>query len=389
MIFDDSRVYLFDGFGAATVVSVDDPTNPTIEGQFELGLDTEAIDILDDMLLVGDNDVLRVFDVYDPSSPVEMAPIVMSGAVERITIAGDRTYVGCIGTGVQVVDSSDPAVLQIIDDFAVNGATGGLAISDGHLYVPTSAGETAVFVLNVPGDFTGDGGVDALDIDELAAAIRNSSPEAKYDLNGDNDLDGDDMDELVHNILNSEYGDGDLSGAVDSEDLEDLVDSFGLRAGWADGDFSGNGRVDLHDVAIIRGSFGWVATAPIPAPTAPPQPPVSASIIQQPPAGPDSVATGSAALAADLDLSAALPSPGVLLTGAQPLTTGLTDTALHSTATSDYDDLRTLGGDPSTGSATETDLAGLHSPMATDDPLADLLAESPLDSILFLDSSTN
>jgi hypothetical protein len=169
----------------------------------------------------------------------------------------------------------------------------------------------------------------------------------------------------------------------------DLVDSFGGPAGWADGDFSGNGRVDLHDFAIIRGSFGWVATAPVPAPTAPPQPPVSASVIQQPPAEPDSVATGSAALAADLDISAALPSPGVHVTRAQPLTTGLTAATLHSTATPDYDDLRTLGGDPPVGSASETDLTGLHSSVVADDPLADLLAESPLDAILFLDFSTN
>ena len=383
MIFDDFRVYLFDGYGAATVVSVDDPTNPTIEGQFELGLDSEAIDILDDMLLVGDNDVLRVFDVYDPSSPVEMAPIVMSGAVERITIAGDRTYVGCIGTGVQVVDSSDPVALQIIDDFAVNGATGRQAISGGHLYVPTGAGETAVFVLNVPGDFTGDGGVDAVDIDELAAAIRNSSPEAKYDLNGDSDLDSEDMDELIRNILDSEYGDGDLRGAVDSEDLEDLVDSFGLRAGWADGDFSGNGRVDLHDFAIIRGSFGWLATAPQPAPTAPPQTPLAASVTAQPPAAPDSETARPAAVAADVDLSAALPSPGILLTGAQPLTTGLTAATLYRSATALGDNLRTRSDDLPSGSFAETGLAGLHGPLAIDDPLADILAESPLDANLF------
>jgi len=383
MIFDDFRVYLFDEYGGTTVISVDEPTNPTVQGQFDLGVESEAIDVLDDILLVGDHDEMRVIEVYNASSPVEMAPVVMPGAVEQIIIAGNRTYVGCIGTGVQVVDSSDPTSMQIIDDFAVNGATGGLAISGGHLYVPTGAGETAVFVLNVPGDFTGDGGVDAVDIDELAAAIRNSSPEAKYDLNGDNDLDSEDMDELIHNILDSEYGDGDLSGAVDSEDLEDLVDSFGLRAGWANGDFSGDGRVDLDDFAITRGSFGWLAAAPQSAPTAPPQTPLSAWVTGQPPAAPDSETARPAAVAAHVDLSAALPSPDVLLTGAQPLTTGLTATTLYRSATAVGDNFRTRSDDLPSGSFAETGLAGLHSPFAVDDPLADILAESPLDASLF------
>ena len=386
ILIDDFRVYLFDEYGAATVISVDDPTNPSVQGQFDLGGQSEAIDVLDDMLLVGDNDEMRVIDTGDASSPVEMAPLVMSGAVERIIIAGNRTYVGCIGVGVQVVDSSDPAAPQIIGDFAVNGATGELAISGGHLYVPTGAGETAVFVLNVPGDFTGDGGVDAADIDDLAAAIRNSSPEAKYDLNGDGDLDGEDMDELVHNILGSEYGDADLNGAVDNEDFEDLVGNFGLRAGWPDGDFSGDGSIDLHDFAIIRGKFGWVAAAAEPAPTAPPETPVSASVTDQPLAvAPDSEVAEPAALAADVNLSAALPSPLVHVAGSQPLTMGLITTTLYRAVTAACDDLRALSGDLSTGSAAETDLASLHNPVASDDPLADILAESPLDAVIFLD----
>jgi len=374
MIFDDFRVYLFDGYGSATVISVDNPATPTVQSRFELGLDSEAIDILGDILLVGDNDVLRVFDVYDPSSPVEMTPMVMSGVIERITIAGDRTYVGCIGTGVQVVDHSDPTALQIIDDFAVNGATGELTISGGHMYVPTGAGETTVFVLNVPGDVTGDGGVDAVDIDDLAAAIRNSSPEAKYDLNGDGDLDGEDMDELVHNILGSEYGDADLDGEVDVEDFEDLVAGFGLRAGWSDGDFSGDGRVDLLDFAVIRGTFGSAEAPPPPAPSAPPQSPLSASVTEQPLAP---------APAVEVDPSTASPSPSILVSEPQPLTTVFTTSTLYRTATAPRDDLRTIGDDSSGGSASETDLTGLHDPIAIDDTLADLLTESPLDAILF------
>jgi hypothetical protein len=107
-----------------------------------------------------------------------------------------------------------------------------------------------------PGDFSGDGEVNAVDIDLLYDGILNNSGyDATYDLNGDNVIDQGDMDYLIHDILHTEYGDADLSGTVDEDDFNYFW--FGYQLGvqpdmprWSVGDFDGSGAVDEDD-------FSW------------------------------------------------------------------------------------------------------------------------------------
>ncbi len=75
-----------------------------------------------------------------------------------------------------------------------------------------------------------------------------------------NTLDTGDVDELVQVILGTEYGDADLDGDVDLSDLLATQRGFGTDAGWAGGDFNGDGTVDGADQALLLGNLGFVAT---------------------------------------------------------------------------------------------------------------------------------
>lgn len=75
------------------------------------------------------------------------------------------------------------------------------------------------------------------------------------DLTGDLVIDQADLDDLVRNILCTEYGDRDLDGDVDGDDLAGIV--LGA-AGWANGDFDQNGVVDASDVAIATLNQGFI-----------------------------------------------------------------------------------------------------------------------------------
>ena len=121
----------------------------------------------------------------------------------------------------------------------------------------------------VLGDFNADGVVDAADIDMLYG---NFAPAGQadpgFDLDGDGDADASDVAVLVHDVLNTEFGDANLDGVVNTTDLTCLATNFGLAGGWASGDFTGEGTVNTADLAVVAANFGFIA-APPPATASP------------------------------------------------------------------------------------------------------------------------
>ena len=134
--------------------------------------------------------------------------------------------------------------------------------------IPSGANYKATFsVTAVPpsaaADLSGDGLVNARDIDLEAAAIHAGSTSLLYDLNGDGQVSQADMDCLVKNILNTSYGDATLDGRVGIDDFSVLLAHWGaVSAGWADGDFTGDGQVNIDDFSVLLSNWGWSYSSP-------------------------------------------------------------------------------------------------------------------------------
>jgi hypothetical protein len=113
--------------------------------------------------------------------------------------------------------------------------------------------------VGVTGGFTGDGIVDAEDIDVLADAV-SSGIVAFLDLDGSGTADQVDVSFLVTNILETLPGDANLDRVVDGSDFNRWNDNkFQLCAkSWADGDFNGDAAVDAADFNI------WLANRFLP-----------------------------------------------------------------------------------------------------------------------------
>ncbi len=167
---------------------------------------------------------------------------------------------------------------QILDDFIYEDALPWDPTADGFgpslnrpdPYLPADDPASWVAAAPTPGcgfgltglvaDFNSDDVVDVIDVDMLAAAIRDGSTDLDFDLDGDGSVTDADMDELILNILGTAYGDLDLDGDVDLSDFHGLKTGFGSRnAGWADGDFDGNSIVALSDFKMLKDNFGFVA----------------------------------------------------------------------------------------------------------------------------------
>ncbi|HDZ20831.1 hypothetical protein LCGC14_0366660 [marine sediment metagenome] len=127
--------------------------------------------------------------------------------------------------------------------------------------------------LALPGDFDGDGDVDADDIDLMAGYIRTSVPPtgADYDVDGDGDVDEDDMIYHVENLveltdgsgrIGTQRGDFNLDGVVNATDLAIMKANFGSSGvGYAAGNTNYDVVINATDLALLKATFGYVAPA--------------------------------------------------------------------------------------------------------------------------------
>ncbi len=189
--------------------------------------------------------------------------------------------------------------------------------------LPIDGGDPGSVRPPVRGDLTGDGVVNVDDVNTLLHALgaeAGTAAVAGGDLDGDGAVGRSDLDTLLRDILATEYGDANLDGRVDLDDLTLLGTQYGQAVtGWAQGDFTGDGVVDLDDLTILGTHYGFAAqsTASAPAPSAP----ATASASQDPSAdehafattaAPDGAMEGTRLPAAE---SASAPAPADAPTG--------------------------------------------------------------------------
>ena len=112
------------------------------------------------------------------------------------------------------------------------------------------------------GDFTLDGVVDHLDLNELAAALQQGS-NLQFDLNEDDVLDGNDWSFMVNNVLGTSFGDANLDGIFNSDDVILVLaagqyeDGVSGNSEWLSGDWNGDGDFDTNDLidALQTGAY--------------------------------------------------------------------------------------------------------------------------------------
>jgi hypothetical protein len=98
------------------------------------------------------------------------------------------------------------------------------------------------------GDFTGDGLVNALDINEIRRAINTGNSNTRFDVDGNGSVTEPDVRFLVENIIRTSMGDANLDFAVDGTDFN-IWQTFRFlnSTNWSTGDFNGDGRTDASD----------------------------------------------------------------------------------------------------------------------------------------------
>jgi hypothetical protein len=115
-------------------------------------------------------------------------------------------------------------------------------------------------------DTNGDGRLDAIDIDTLAAAIR--AGDEQLDLTNDGQVDQRDWTVLIDDVFDTGFGDSDLNAQFDSADLVNVLqsgeyeDGVSENSGWADGDWNGDGDFDSSDIVLAFSTGQYLGPAP-------------------------------------------------------------------------------------------------------------------------------
>lgn len=171
---------------------------------------------------------------------------------------------------VQCDTSCDPNEQTTLSVAGVEYNTLGVSFGDSWA-VPYNL---AIVSRQVPGDLTGEGVLDILDIDSLTRAAASGRHPADFDVNLDGLVNQDDIKTWIKDVYGTWIGDIDLNRQFNSSDLVNFLSKGTYEAGWthaawSDGDFSGDGTVDSSDLvfALSDGGYEVAAALPVPEPT--------------------------------------------------------------------------------------------------------------------------
>jgi hypothetical protein len=130
----------------------------------------------------------------------------------------------------------------------------------------------------VPGDFDANGQLDAMDMNQLTAAVRAGTHDTSFDLNGDSLVNQADRTVWVDQLVGTYFGDSNLDGEFNSSDFVlvfqagEYEDGVAGNSVWQTGDWDGDGDFSSSDFvkAFQAGGFeqgprGAVTAVPEPS----------------------------------------------------------------------------------------------------------------------------
>ena len=151
LLYDPSTARLFVAEGAAGLAIWDfsTPQNPVLLGTYSPPGEIWRLRLQGDTLYAGGSDALRILDVTDPSSPVEIGQFPATYGVRGLDLSGSLAFLAMGSLGMWVLDVSNPASPVPISTFAPDTVRG-VAVSGTHAFI--SAGSmvaTTFYVLDV------------------------------------------------------------------------------------------------------------------------------------------------------------------------------------------------------------------------------------------------
>ena len=222
------------------------------QGLLEPG-DDEGLRIFGDLRLSQETISRFILDNGDAQARLSVDSVSLSGTLEDL--AAPR-YDPDLDELVELITLNDPR--NIAGQFDVISLPTTLSGKAFELSVTRRGVFLDPYLL---GDFNADDLRNEIDIDLLSTGALQG--DLRFDLNGDNQLDESDRVVWVKDWERTFFGDSDLDGEFNSDDLITVLAAgtyaTDLNAGWASGDFDGSGRFKSDDLIFALADGGYEA----------------------------------------------------------------------------------------------------------------------------------
>ena len=174
-----------------------------------------------------------------------------------IEIFAEKTLTEAAEFNITINDLMEGDLFDFAVDFGVDW--GGDANNDNTAY-SIIVDHTGDFVA-VPGDFNGNGVLDAPDIDDLTGKVAGGTNPAAYDLNNDAKVNDADIKVWIKDLYNSWVGDANLDLEFSSSDLVSVLGAGTYETGkasvWSTGDFTGDALTTSSDLVAALSDGGY------------------------------------------------------------------------------------------------------------------------------------
>ena len=185
---DEGWVYLSDGNGDLSIINLTDVENPSIETILDVSTRAWEMVLHQDVLMVVVFDSLLIFDVSNPTTPVQLNAIYAKAT--DVEIAGDKLYLCVRNDSLLVFDFTDPTNLIKLGGHLDYGRFVKVQILGEHVYSGGTVGRFSIYHIESNDQFSsiseikGGGYINNLIVQDSQAFLLNTHQGLSiYDIN--------------------------------------------------------------------------------------------------------------------------------------------------------------------------------------------------------------
>ncbi|MHB8793327.1 MAG: LVIVD repeat-containing protein [Thermoleophilia bacterium] len=131
---EGNYAYIADGSSGLQVIDISNPALPVLTGSCILPDSADEVAVSGNYAYVGDYDGLGIIDVSDPAGPMLIAH--HSGVwASAMKIRGNYVYMACGGSGLKIMDVTDPAAAFVVGGYDTPDNARGIDLSGNYAYV--------------------------------------------------------------------------------------------------------------------------------------------------------------------------------------------------------------------------------------------------------------
>jgi len=128
--------YIADGYSGLRIYNISDPSTPVETGFYNTPGSAEGVVVSGDYAYVADGTSgLRIIDVSDPSLPVEAGYVDTPGDAVAVALDGNYAYVAVGSLGIRIINVSNPVNPLEVTHINTGGSVRDVVFRDGFIYV--------------------------------------------------------------------------------------------------------------------------------------------------------------------------------------------------------------------------------------------------------------